>query len=114
MVSTQNHWRLAIGQRVDDRLCLLGARLGNLLQVARIFLPNGLGLGDRNRDIPTVSNMVTKRFQLRFQAGNPHRRRTHVHTPPRLPQVQRHTNDADLPSRMSLHPSTKTALVLLA
>ena len=77
-------------------LGFLGAGVGDLLEVFGVRIAFGLGLGQGDGNVADVLHVVAERLELGFEAGDAHRRRTHVHAAARLPKVERHADDADV------------------
>jgi hypothetical protein len=58
-----------------------------------------LGFGNGNSNIAAVLDDKTKRLKPRFQSGNTDRRRSHIDTTARLPEIEGHANHANLARR---------------
>ena len=61
---------------------------------ARVALFSLFGNGDR--DISAVFDYVPNGFQARFKSGNTDGRGPHIHTTPRLSQIQGNAQNSDL------------------
>ena len=75
---------------------MFGARRRNFFEIFCMRIAGLLLLGHRDCHVPGVFDHMTDLFQPRFQSCNPHRRRSHIHAAPRLAEIKRHTDDADL------------------
>ena len=92
MVPPKSQGNLPRLERLDDQLRMLGTGGSNLLQILRVRVPFFLLLGNGDRDIAPVLNLVPKLFEPRFKSGDAHRRRPHVDAATRLAKVQRDPN----------------------
>src|SRR5271156_2729055 len=99
MIATQSNRHLAGFQRLDHEFCMLGAGCGDLLQILCMRIAFLLLLGNSDGHISGVFNNVPKRLQTRLEPSDAHRRGTHIYAAARLTEVERYTDDANLPGR---------------
>ena len=71
----------------------------DLGQEARALVPQCGRLGNRGFDVPLVADGVTQADESLLEPGISDRRRPHVDATPPLPEVERRTDDRDLPLR---------------
>ena len=79
VVAAQQQRRHAIFQGLDHCLGGAPAGLGNLLEVARIFVAGELGFGDLDANVAAVDDLVAQGFQAGFQSSHAHRGGPHVY-----------------------------------
>ena len=58
--------------------------------------PSDLVSSQRDRNVAAVLDVVAERLELALESGDAHRRWTHVDAAARLPEIERHADDADL------------------
>ena len=95
MIAAQHQGRHALFQGLEYGLGGAVAGLGNLLQVAGLVAAGSLGFGDFHADVAAIGHAMPQGLQPGFQAGDPHRRGSHVHAPAAGPHVERNADDAN-------------------
>ena len=107
MVAAEQQRRHALFQRLDDGLGGARAGIGNLLEVAGVFIAGGLGFGNLDADVAAVGDLVAKRLKTRLKAGDAHCRGAHVYAAAAGAQVERNADDADAARGLALRAAAR-------